>query len=464
MDHLELWKAIKEILRSQITEGFTFNNFVESLVPLMVTTSNNTTMLYLTTASDEVAEAWKGQASPYFTSFVTAAMQSTMNLYGTPTFVQPVVQFIAAQPKPTVSEQSPATVPANTATPKFSVSTTTLNPEFRFDTFVSSDPNLEAYSVAQAVAKDPGKQWNPLMIYGGVGLGKTHLMQAIGNAVLEANPSARVKFITTETFINDFTEALRKSQDAVEQFKREYRSVDLLLVDDIQFLADKAKIQEEFFNTFNAVTEVNHQIVMTSDKLPRDIKGIEDRLVSRFSMGYSANITKPDLPTKVAILRNKAEQEELQIPNDVIDEIAASVDTNVRELEGVFNQVVGKLRFSPEPMTVDTARNILDSLNFKRQRTVTIEMIQEEVAKYFDVTVADIIGKKRNKEIVMPRQIAMYLSRDITQESLPQIGRSFGGKDHTTVMHASDKIVNLIAEDTTLIRQIQELRENLSNS
>ncbi|TYC49108.1 chromosomal replication initiator protein DnaA [Weissella muntiaci] len=463
MDHLELWKAIKETLRSQITEGFTFNNFVESLSPLMVTTANNTTMLYLTTSSSEVADAWKGQESVYFASFVTAAMQATMNLYGTPTFVQPVVQFIEAQPvvvEPTVEAASKPTSTTNS----FSVSATALNPEFRFDTFVSSDTNLEAYSVAQAVAKDPGKQWNPLMIYGGVGLGKTHLMQAIGNSVLEANPNARVKFITTETFINDFTEALRKSQDAVEQFKREYRSVDLLLVDDIQFLADKAKIQEEFFNTFNAVTEVNHQIVMTSDKLPRDIKGIEDRLVSRFSMGYSANITKPDLPTKVAILRNKAEQEGLQIPNDVIDEIAASVDTNVRELEGVFNQVVGKLRFSPEPMTVDTARNILDSLNFKRQRTVTIEMIQDEVAKYFDITIGDIIGKKRNKEIVVPRQIAMYLSRDITQESLPQIGRSFGGKDHTTVMHASDKIVNLISEDTTLVRQIQEIRENLSNS
>ena len=338
-----------------------------------------------------------------------------------------------------------------------------LNPNYTFDTFVVGNNNRFAHSAALAVAESPGEVYNPLFIYGGVGLGKTHLMQAIGNKVLENNPNAKVKFITTEDFINDFTEALRRGQKETEAFKREYRSTDLLLVDDVQFLAGKEKIQEEFFNTFNAITRENHQIVLTSDKLPKEIPGLEMRLVTRFGQGYSANITKPDLPTRVAILRNKSDQENLNIPNDVIDEIAAAVDTNVRDLEGVFNQVAGKLRFASQPVTVDTARDILETMNFKRQRAITIPIIQDTVAKFFDVTVQDLNGKKRNKEIVVPRQIAMYLARELTQDSLPQIGRAFGGKDHTTVMHSTEKIDNAIENDALLADQVQKIREELSN-
>jgi chromosomal replication initiator protein len=459
MDPLELWAAIKQALRSQIAEGFPFNTFVETLTPVTVIEKDTGTSLQLTTTIQSVAEEWaKGPESPYFSAFANAAIQATLSLYAQPIFIQPVVSYRQEAPVAPAPVQAPTTPTGQ----QYVVSSPDLNPEFRFDTFVSSDANREAYSVAQAVAADPGKQWNPLMIYGGVGLGKTHLMQAIGNAILAKNPEAKIKYITTEDFLNDFTEALRVSQEAVDQFKNEYRTVDLLLVDDVQFLEGKKSLQEEFFNTFNAITRANNQIVMTSDRLPKDIPGLESRLVSRFAMGYSANITKPDLPTRVAILRNKAEQEALQIPNDVIDEIAAAVDTNVRELEGVFNQVVGKLRFSQDPVTADTARAILETLNFKRQRAITIPMIQDKVATHFGVTVADINGKKRNKEIVIPRQIAMYLARDLTQESLPQIGRAFGGKDHTTVMHASDKILKALADDPDLDREVQLIRESMS--
>ncbi|MBS0948785.1 chromosomal replication initiator protein DnaA [Weissella minor] len=468
MDPIQLWNAIKEDLRKTTSE-FSFATFIDSLTPVaVVENENNTVTLQLTSNHEDVANEWQGDTSSYRESFIQSAMMATMSLNGQPTFVLPSVTYIEPQPTQLNFSSEQATAPSSetddaSALASNFITKATLNPEFRFDTFVSSDENREAYSVAQAVADNPGTQWNPLLIYGGVGLGKTHLMQSIGNAVLERSPEAKVKFITTEDFINDFTEALRRGPKATEAFKREYRSTDLLMVDDVQFLAGKEKIQEEFFNTFNAITRENNQIVLTSDKLPKEIPGLEMRLVTRFGQGYSANITKPDLPTRVAILRNKSEQENLNIPNDVIDEIAAAVDTNVRDLEGVFNQVVGKMRFSKAPITVETARAILETMSFKRQRAITVPIIQDTVATYFDVTVSDLNGKKRNKEIVVPRQIAMYLARELTQDSLPQIGRTFGGKDHTTVMHSTEKIEKQIAEDEQLQRQVGEIREKLRN-
>ncbi|MBM7616956.1 chromosomal replication initiator protein [Weissella uvarum] len=467
MDPFQLWNAIKEDLRKTTSE-FSYATFIDSLTPVaVVENENNTVTLQLTSNHEDVAKEWQGDTSSYRESFIQSAMMATMSLNGQPSFVMPSVTYVEPQPtqlsfdaqsqtaEPTVEESD-----SNASASNF-ITNATLNSEFRFDTFVSSDENREAYSVAQAVADNPGTQWNPLLIYGGVGLGKTHLMQSIGNAVLARTPEAKVKFITTEDFINDFTEALRRGPKATEAFKREYRSTDLLMVDDVQFLAGKEKIQEEFFNTFNAITRENNQIVLTSDKLPKEIPGLEMRLVTRFGQGYSANITKPDLPTRVAILRNKSDQENLNIPNDVIDEIAAAVDTNVRDLEGVFNQVVGKMRFSKAPITVETARAILETMSFKRQRTITVPIIQDTVANYFGVTVSDLNGKKRNKEIVVPRQIAMYLARELTQDSLPQIGRTFGGKDHTTVMHSTEKIEKKIAEDESLQRQVEEIRQKL---
>jgi chromosomal replication initiator protein len=462
MDPAELWTAIKEQLRESMSGDFGYQTYVERLQVIdLVSNEFSAQTLHLSTDQEKVAEEWRNPEGHYYRTFIQAAMTATAQLYAQPIFISPSVMYVPAEAVKPLAETPVDTQMVGTEVTANFISTT-LDPDFRFDTFVSSVENKEAYSVAQAVAENPGTQWNPLLIYGGVGLGKTHLMQSIGNEVLRKNPNAKVKFITTEDFINDFTDALRRG--TMDEFKHEYRTTNLLMVDDVQFLADKTKIQEEFFNTFNAITRENNQIVLTSDKLPKEIPGLEMRLVTRFGQGYSANITKPDLPTRVAILRNKSEQDGLNIPNDIIDEIAAAVDTNVRDLESVFNQVAAKIKFSPQPVTVDATRNILEQMSFKRQKVVTVPIIQTIVSNYFDLTVDDLTGTRRNKQIVTPRQIAMYLARELTQDSLPQIGRAFGGRDHTTVMHSTEKIEGAIGEDHILEQQVQEIRERLSDN
>lgn len=462
MDAAELWEKIKEHLRESMSGDFGYQQYVERLnVITIIANDASAQSLHLATDQKQVAEEWNNPDGHYYQTFMQAAMTATVELYGKPILVFPRVSFAPVETIQAVPAPTLPTTETESDQPLEFISTS-LDPDFRFDTFVSSVENKEAYSVAQAVAENPGTQWNPLLIYGGVGLGKTHLMQSIGNEVLRNNPNAKVKFITTEDFINDFTEALRKNR--VDEFKHEYRTTNLLMVDDIQFLAGKEKIQEEFFNTFNFITRENNQIVMTSDKLPKEIRGLEMRLITRFGQGYSANITKPDLPTRVAILRNKSEQEGLNIPNDIIDEIAAAVDTNVRDLESVFNQVAAKIQFSPQPVTVEATLNILEQMSFKRQKIVTVPIIQTIVADYFDLTVDDLTGTRRNKQIVTPRQIAMYLARELTQESLPQIGRAFGGRDHTTVMHSTEKIEGAIGDDLILEQQVQDIRERLSDN
>jgi len=463
MDHIQLWDAIKEELRKTIAPGMTFESYVEGLTPLSFIESANGNNLYLSTPHQNVAEEWSTPAGQYYSQFIAAALQASANISGNATVILPVVTFINQRVQIAVESNGLPTIdtPAeSSASVSVKISKQAkLNPKFRFDTFIASTPNREAKSVAEAIAEHPGEEWNPLLLYGNSGLGKTHLMQAIGNDLLRRNPDANVKFITTDDFMNDWTDALRFQKTS--EFKEEYRNVDLLLVDDIQLLAGKENVQEEFFNTFNAITRSGHQIVLTSDKLPKDIKGIEDRLVSRFAMGYPANLTKPDPETKIAILKNKAEEANIEIAYDVLSEIANAVNTNVRELEGVFSKVVAKIRFSNDTVTVDLIRNILADLDFERANIISIEMIQNAVAKYFNVTLTDLTGKSRVKEIVIPRQIAMYLSREITQESLPAIGRAFGGKDHTTVMHSTSKIEEAVLEDKNLEHQMQEIRANL---
>ncbi|QIL49988.1 chromosomal replication initiator protein DnaA [Weissella coleopterorum] len=454
MDHIQLWDAIKTELRKTIGPGMSFDNFVEGLTPIqLIQTPNNSDQLYLSTAHKNVANEWQPNGQ-YYNQFLSASIQVTVNLLGNPTLILPVVSLIE------IPVEKPATVEQldlNLTDKKVNGATESrLNPKYRFDSFIASTPNREAKSVAEAVAEHPGQEWNPLLLYGNSGLGKTHLMQAIGNDLIKRNPKASVKFITTDDFMNDWTDALRFNK--TNEFKKEYRNVDLLLVDDIQLLADKENVQEEFFNTFNAITRDGHQIVLTSDKLPKDIKGIEDRLVSRFAMGYSANLTQPDPETKIAILKNKAEESNIEISYDVLSEIANAVNTNVRDLEGVFKKVVAKIKISNAKVTVDAIREILKDLNFERSNVITIPLIQETVSQYFDLNISDLTGKSRVKEIVIPRQIAMYLSREITQESLPAIGRAFGGKDHTTVMHSTNKIEETMLDDAKLEQQVQEIR------
>jgi len=344
-------------------------------------------------------------------------------------------------------------------TPTF-MKETALNPRYTFDTFVIGKGNQMAHAAALVVSEEPGEMYNPLFFYGGVGLGKTHLMHAIGNKMLEDHPDTKIKYVTSEAFTNDFINAIQTRTQ--EQFRQEYRNVDLLLVDDIQFFANKEGTQEEFFHTFNALYADNKQIVLTSDRLPNEIPKLQDRLVSRFAWGLSVDITPPDLETRIAILRNKADADQIDIPDDTLSYIAGQIDSNVRELEGALARVQAYHQLMHQPITTDLAAEALKSLNLvNASDTITIPVIQNRVADYFHVSLKDLKGKKRKKMIVMPRQIAMYLSRELTEASLPRIGNEFGGKDHTTVIHAYDKIAASLKTDPELQKDIENLRDEL---
>ncbi len=332
-----------------------------------------------------------------------------------------------------------------------------LNSKYTFDTFVIGKGNQMAHAAALVVSEEPGTIYNPLFFYGGVGLGKTHLMHAIGHQYLSINPDKNVKYVSSETFANDFISSIQNRTQ--EEFREKYRTVDLLLVDDIQFFADKEGTQEEFFHTFNALYDDRKQIVLTSDRLPNEIPKMQERLVSRFAWGLSVDITPPDLETRIAILRKKADAERLEIPNDTLSYIAGQIDSNIRELEGALVRVQAYATMQNLEITTSLAADALKSMIKDSDKELSISQIQEDVADYYQITVDDLKGKRRVKTIVMPRQIAMYLARELTDSSFPKIGAEFGGKDHTTVLHAHEKITKLLTEDPKIKREINELKE-----
>ncbi|MGM9902823.1 chromosomal replication initiator protein DnaA [Enterococcus sp. 10A9_DIV0425] len=337
-----------------------------------------------------------------------------------------------------------------------------LNPKYTFDTFVIGKGNQMAHAAALVVAEDPGSIYNPLFFYGGVGLGKTHLMHAIGHQMLLSQPNAKVKYVSSETFANDFINSIQNK--TAEEFRQEYRNVDLLLVDDIQFFAEKEATQEEFFHTFNALYNEGKQIVLTSDRLPNEIPKLQERLVSRFAWGLSVDITPPDLETRTAILRKKAAAERLEIPDDTLSYIAGQIDSNIRELEGALVRVQAFATMNSEDITTSLAADALKTLKSgKGHPQLSILQIQEEVAKYYHIQLKDLKGKKRVKSIVVPRQIAMYLARELTDSSLPKIGAEFGGKDHTTVIHAHEKIQQLVDSSVSMQNEVSEIKNFLLN-
>ncbi|HEX7063965.1 MAG TPA: chromosomal replication initiator protein DnaA [Bacillales bacterium] len=337
-------------------------------------------------------------------------------------------------------------------------SKTMLNPKYTFDTFVIGSGNRFAHAASLAVAEAPAHAYNPLFIYGGVGLGKTHLMHAIGHYVTEHNPDAKVVYIASEKFTNEFINSIRDNK-AVD-FRNKYRNVDVLLIDDIQFLAGKEQTQEEFFHTFNTLHEENKQIIISSDRPPKEIPTLEDRLRSRFEWGLITDITPPDLETRIAILRKKAKAEGLNIPNEVMLYIANQIDTNIRELEGALIRIVAYSSLVNHDMNADLAAEALkDIIPSSKPKTITIHDIQKSVGDHYNVRLEDFAAKKRTKSIAFPRQIAMYLSREMTDFSLPKIGQEFGGRDHTTVIHAYEKITKLMNTDNELKHNI----ENISN-
>ncbi|OGT40883.1 MAG: chromosomal replication initiation protein DnaA [Gammaproteobacteria bacterium RIFCSPHIGHO2_12_FULL_36_30] len=317
-----------------------------------------------------------------------------------------------------------------------------LNPAFRFDNFVEGKSNQLARAAAMQVAENPGQAYNPLFLYGGVGLGKTHLSQAMGNYILEKNPKAKVLYLHSERFVADMIKALQ--HNAMNEFKKFYRSVNCLLIDDIQFFAKKERSQEEFFHTFNALLESNQQIVLTCDRYPKEISGLEERLQSRFGWGLTIAVEPPELETRVAILMAKAEQSKVNLSSDVAFFIAKHIQSNVRELEGALKRVIANAHFTRRDITVDFVREALKDLLTLQAKLVTIENIQRTVAEYYKIKVADILSKRRNRSVTRPRQMAMALAKELTTHSLPEIGDAFGGRDHTTVLHACRKVKELL--------------------
>ena len=351
----------------------------------------------------------------------------------------------------------PATLP--TATPVQHKSN--LNPDFTFDSFVGGKSNQLARAASMQVGENPGGAYNPLFIYGGVGLGKTHLMHAVGNLILKNKPGARVIYLHSERFVADMVKALQ--HNAINDFKRYYRTVDALLIDDIQFFAKKERSQEEFFHTFNALLEGQQQVILTCDRYPKEVDGLEDRLKSRFGWGLTAAIEPAELETRVAILMSKAAQGNVDLPNEVAFFIANRIQSNIRELEGALRRVVASARFTGQPITLELAREALRDLLALQDKLVTISNIQKVVVEYYKIRVADLLSKRRSRTITRPRQVAMSLAKELTTHSLPEIGDAFGGRDHTTVLHACRKVAELRDTDNRINEDYNNLLRTLTS-
>ena len=335
-----------------------------------------------------------------------------------------------------------------------------LNPGFTFDSFVTGRGNQLARAAALQVCDNPAKAYNPLFIYGGVGLGKTHLMHAVGNALRLRKPNAKIVYLHSERFVADMVKALQLK--AIDEFKRFYRSVDALLIDDIQFFAGKDRSQEEFFHTYNALLEGGQQMILTSDRYPKEIEGVEERLKSRFGWGLTVAVEPPELETRVAILMNKAEQGGMALSRDAAFFIAQRIRSNVRELEGALKRVMAHAQFTRRAIDIDLIRESLKDLLALQDKLVTIDNIQKVVADYYQMKLSDLLSKRRTRSVARPRQVAMALAKELTSHSLPEIGEGFGGRDHTTVLHACRKIKELEAADRELARDLKNLYRTLS--
>ncbi|CAI3590396.1 chromosomal replication initiator protein DnaA [Clostridium neonatale] len=339
----------------------------------------------------------------------------------------------------------------------------TLNPKYTFNSFVIGNSNRFAHAASLAVAEAPAKAYNPLFIYGGVGLGKTHLMHAIGHYILESNPNAKVVYVSSEKFTNELINAIK--DDKNEEFRSKYRNVDVLLIDDIQFIAGKERTQEEFFHTFNALHDANKQIILSSDRPPKEIPTLEDRLRSRFEWGLIADIQVPDFETRMAILKKKADVENLNVANDVMGYIASKIKSNIRELEGALIRIIAYSSLTNREVSVDLATEALKDIISKKQgKHVTIDAIQDIVASYYNLRIEDLKSQRRTRSVAYPRQIAMYLSRKLTDMSLPKIGEEFGGRDHTTVIHAYEKISENLKTDDTLQHTVNNITKKLTQN
>ncbi|CAI1017203.1 chromosomal replication initiator protein DnaA [Serratia quinivorans] len=375
---------------------------------------------------------------------------------------QTVTASVSAPSAPIVRVAAPSRPSWDNAAPQPELSyRSNVNPKHTFDNFVEGKSNQLARAAARQVADNPGGAYNPLFLYGGTGLGKTHLLHAVGNGIMARKANAKVVYMHSERFVQDMVKALQNN--AIEEFKRYYRSVDALLIDDIQFFVNKERSQEEFFHTFNALLEGNQQIILTSDRYPKEINGVEDRLKSRFGWGLTVAIEPPELETRVAILMKKADENNIRLPGEVAFFIAKRLRSNVRELEGALNRVIANANFTGRAITIDFVREALRDLLALQEKLVTIDNIQKTVAEYYKIKIADLLSKRRSRSVARPRQMAMALAKELTNHSLPEIGDAFGGRDHTTVLHACRKIEQLREESHDIKEDFSNLIRTLSS-
>ncbi len=435
-----LWPKVLDLLKNELTE-ISYNTWIRTIEPLQLNT--NTIELEVPTDFN------KGILESRYITLISNAIKQVSSR-----------EYKVIVSMPSQDSQQKRTMHSDQFT-NDDLYNSILNPKYTFDTFVIGNGNRLAHAASVAVSEAPAQAYNPLFLYGGVGLGKTHLMHAIGHYILTQNPSSRVLYVSSEKFTNELINAIK--DDKNEQFRSKYRNIDVLLIDDIQFIGGKERTQEEFFHTFNALHEANKQIVISSDRPPKEITTLEDRLRSRFEWGLAADIQSPDLETRIAILQKKAQMENIIIPNDVLSFIADKVVSNIRELEGALNKVIAYSSLTETEISIDLCAEALkEILAASNNRIIDAKHIIEAVSRYFDLRPDEFLSQKRNRNISFPRQIAMYLCRDITGLSLPKIGDEFGGRDHTTVIHAIQKIEKDMQNNQETKRTVEELVRNIT--
>ena len=439
MDAYTLWEKIIERLKTTVSETF-FDSFFSKLEPVTL----RETELILFTKLPFIKEVIDNNHRQKLESLAQDIAGKSINI----TVITSLEEIPAANKNEVQKEK---------------LISCNLNPKNTFDSFVIGNSNRFAHAACVAVAESPAKAYNPLFIYGGVGLGKTHLMHAIGHYILNQNSNAKVLYLSSENFTNELINSIK--DDKNEAFRNKYRNVDVLLVDDIQFIAGKESTQEEFFHTFNALHNASKQIIISSDRPPKEIPTLEDRLRSRFEMGLIADIQSPDYETRIAILRKKAQEENKHVPDEVTIHIAKNIKSNIRELEGALVRIFAYADLANKEITYELACEALkDIISGKVNKEINVDLIKEKVSQYYNIKISDFNLKKRTRDIAFPRQVAMYLSRELTDLSLPKIGESFGGKDHTTVMHAHEKISNDIKKNKDLKDKIENIINDIKNN
>ena len=440
-DQNELLRKAKELLKEEITH-ISYETWIKNLE---IKSADNGNIVLLANSSFQ-----KGSIEARYLDLLVNTFKFLTN-------TDCVVSIIAKDEEDKDQLSTPSQNESN-----YSYQNSNLNPNYTFDTFVVGENNRLAHAAALSVAEAPATSYNPLFLYGGVGLGKTHLMHAIGHEIYKRDKNSKILYVTSEKFTNQLINAIKDGKN--EQFRTKYRNVDVLLIDDIQFIAGKERIQEEFFHTFNSLHDSGKQIIISSDRPPKEINLLEDRLKSRFGWGLMADINTPDYETRLAILRKKAQIDNIIIDDNILSTIAIKIDSNIRELEGTLKKLNAQSKLTNTPITLEMAEKTINDIVSQDEKILSSEYIQETVAKYFNVNVSDLKGSKRSNDITFPRQVAMYLCRNVAHMSLPQIGLDFGKRDHSTVIHACNKIEKEIKEDTNKKRIVESVKNILLDS